>query len=101
MRSTNKEVVKKIQDHILEYGTIEEHSDNVQALLYNDRSIYQAIDEYVVGGSFLVYFCNVEDFLNSLGINPENKQYSDKKIWNTYRALITRELVKMLDKQNK
>ena len=43
---------------------------------------------------FPAYVHNVEDFLNSLGINPEGKEYESDKMYNLYALLIYREIEK-------
>ena len=43
---------------------------------------------------FPQYNDDVKDFLNSLGINRENKEYSSDKMWNLYALLIYREIEK-------
>ena len=43
---------------------------------------------------FPAYNSEIEDFLNSLGINHENKEYSSDKSWNLYALLIYREIEK-------
>ena len=40
------------------------------------------------------YNSEIEEFLNSLGINPENKEFSSDKMWNLYALLIYREIEK-------
>ena len=38
----------------------------------------------------------IEEFLNNLGINPNNKSYSSDKAWSLYGLLIYREMIKNL-----
>ena len=43
---------------------------------------------------FPAYVGDVEEFLNSLGINPERKDYESEKMYNLYALLIYREIEK-------
>ena len=96
MRTTNKEVVNKIRKHILDFSNLEELKENIKGLDYVSPSIYHRAGYMVQGGSFLCYYSDVKVFLNSLGINPNNKEYSDDKSWELYKHLIAREVEKML-----
>lgn len=42
--------------------------------------------------NFLFYYFDIKDFLNGLGINPEGKEYSNKKSLKLYHHLIYREI---------
>lgn len=96
MRTTNKEIVNKIREHILDFYNLEELKENIKGLDYVSPSIYHRASYMVQGGCFLCYYSDVKDFLNSLGINPNNKEYSDDKSWELYKHLIAREVEKML-----
>ena len=56
----------------------------------------QRFKDYLQGAPFWfpVYNQDIEDFLNSLGINKENKIYSSDKMWNLFALLIYREIEK-------
>lgn len=41
---------------------------------------------------FSPYTWQIEDFLDSLGINPENKKFDSEKVWNLYGCLIYNEI---------
>ena len=43
---------------------------------------------------FPMYTEDIKDFLNSLGINPENKEFESSKMWDLYALLIYREVSK-------
>ena len=92
MKTTCKEVKDKIKKHIGEYYTPEELKENAEGLKcpYYPTD-YAAIKQMVEGGSFLIYYNEVIDFLNGLGINPENKKYDEIKSWELYCHLIARE----------
>ena len=94
MRTNNKIVSNKIQEHIKEYYTIEELKEQVKVFDYLPTT-YHALVEMVQGGCFLVYCEDVKNFLNGLGINPTNKEYDDQKSWDLYKHLIAREGAKL------
>lgn len=115
--STNSKVVKdSIRNHILEcvydynteetFKTIEESKSYLYSQFnavagheYNLKTYPNEQDrfaDYLGGLPFHFEFENykIEEFLNSLGINPENKEYSNDKMWKLYTYLIFRELKK-------
>ena len=97
--STNSKQVKElVRAHIMEHqeSDLELLKANIKALKYNNRSVYQAGVDMVMGGSFLIYHGDVKDFLNGLGINPENKEYTDQKSWDLYVHLVAREIEKLI-----
>jgi hypothetical protein len=97
MRSNTKEVINKVQEHIKSYyENIEDFKNDMKAVQLENMSDYNAIQELVKGGSFLVYYQDVKDFLNELGINPENKEYEDQKSWELYQHLIARDGEKLI-----
>ena len=88
---TNSNIVrKKVQEHIREYyeniDDLKNELDNLKS--FNNNSVYQAGVYMVQGGCFLIYHSDIKDFLNGLGINPENKEYTDEKSWELYKHLI-------------
>ena len=99
MKTTNKEVCKKIQDHIIDCMEVEDLKANIGGLvgtLKECSNVYHTIRYMVQGGSFLIYYSDVKDFLNGLEINPDNKEYDDQKSWELYQHLIAREGSKLL-----
>lgn len=96
MRTTNKEIVNKIREHILDFYNLDELRENIEGLDYISDYEYHRAKYMVQGGSFLCYYSDIKDFLNSLGINPTNKEYDDTKSWELYKHLIAREVEKML-----
>lgn len=113
MRTTNKLVIEKIRIHILEsFAESAEYSrdngnatatpiscliDQINYMRYNNRSIYRTALDYVEGGSLLIYYADVNDFLNELGINETGKAYTDEKSWRLYCHLIAREITKLYE----
>ena len=100
MRTTNKTVVRKLEQHVLEnfwpknYGSghigLQNLKDQIDYMRHDDRTIYQTALDYVEGGGLLISFGDVQDFLNGLGINETGKAYSDEKAWKLYCHLIAR-----------
>ena len=99
MRTTKKEVVQKIQTHILDYYEergIEGIREDMEAVKYGGMGDYQAIKALVDGGTFDIYHEDVQNFLNKLGINEKGKEYDPAKSWELYKHLIARETLKLL-----
>jgi hypothetical protein len=102
MRTTNKEVVQKLREHILEYfsqdfgwdtdNRIDNLKEQVSAMQWSGESDYATGVRIAEGGTMLVYYDETKDFLNSLGINPENKEYRDSESWSLYLHLVGREI---------
>lgn len=90
--TNSNEVRKALQQHILSYydniEDLKRDIDNLKDARLGNYTIYQASAYMVQGGNFLIYNGDVRDFLNSLGINPQGKEYSDQKSWDLYKHLI-------------
>ena len=108
MKTNSKQVIAKLQEHILESFTPEDFNVETpeQALtsqinymrIGNDNN-YVTAKHLIEGGSFLIYHYQVKDFLNSLGINPSNKEYTDQASWDLYIHLLAREINKIVNAQ--
>lgn len=108
MKSTTNEVKAKINAHILSYFDQDHYgSDNPNATaLDNLKDQMKAFDymptayaggKYMAeGGTFLIYYEEQREFLNSLGINPEHKQYSDNKVFEQYCHLVGRQVAELV-----
>jgi 5-formaminoimidazole-4-carboxamide-1-beta-D-ribofuranosyl 5'-monophosphate synthetase len=115
MKTNSKEVKELIKKHILEsvsnnegkYFTslneLKEHVKNefnrvanYPANLRQFPNNQDRFSDYLNGlpFNFLFYYSDINDFLNSLGINPENKEHSDEKSVKLYHYLIFREINK-------
>lgn len=98
LRTNSKEVRSKVKEHIINsYDDITDLYANLDNLVDNRQvfSIYQAGKKLTEDGAFLVYYNQVQDFLNGLGINAENKEYSDEKSWKLYVHLMASECEKL------
>lgn len=95
MKTNSNEVKKQVQNHIKEYYTKKELKEQIDYMSYGNKSIYQSAFTMVEGGSFLIYNEEVKYFLNSLGINPNNKEYEDTKSWDLYCKLIAYNIEKI------
>lgn len=95
--SNRKEVSENIQAHILEYydkpEDFVEQMDNM-----NEPTMWRAGETLAKGGSYMIYYDEQRDFLNSLKINPKGKEFSDDKVFNTYSNLIGRESAKLYER---
>ena len=91
MKTNSKQVKKAMQEHVISFFEAD-NPDATQALTDQTKSmisrqlprLYAVGKHMAEGGSFLVYYGEVIDFLNSLGINPENKEYPVDKSWALY-----------------
>ena len=113
LRTNSKEVREKVRQHILDsvYDENEEEFDTfgkaskylveefkrVADYPYNLKRIpnnQERFEDYLRGIPFHFEFENykIEEFLNSLGINPENKEYDSDEMWRRYGYLIWKEI---------
>ena len=95
MKTNCKAVKDAIREHIKDFYSPVELAEQVNYLVKTNRrecpTNYHAVKYMVQGGCFLCYYHQVKDFLNSLGINPQNKEYSNEKSWELYCHLIARD----------
>lgn len=105
MKSNTKEVKNKINKHILSYFTQDDGWDNdntIDNLKEQLKSFDYMPTDYAKGvymaegGTFLIYTRDMEEFLNGLGINPSNKEYSDNKVFEQYCHLIGRQIAELV-----
>lgn len=99
MRSNTKAVQTKIRKHIMEYYDNVEHlRADVNAVKgYGGRNTDWSAGQYLAkSGNFLIATQDMENFLNSLGINPTGKKYPADKVFETYTSLIGREVANIL-----
>lgn len=107
MKTTSKEVITKLQEHILDqFGTdygwdtdnkVANLTDQISHMRVGSENNYTTAVHLVEGGTFLVYYTDVKEFLNGLGINPDNKEYGDQDSWKLYIHLLAREISKLVN----
>lgn len=98
--SNRKEVSENIQAHILEY--YDNPQDFVEQMEYmNEPTMWRAGEKLAEGGSYAIYYDDQREFLNSLKINPKGKEFSDDRVFDTYKSLIGRESAKLYDRLKK
>jgi hypothetical protein len=105
MKSTTKQVKSAINSHILSYFDADHYGNDAPAI-DNLRDQMKSFDympttyaagKYMAeGGTFLIYTADMVDFLNSLGINPDNKEYPDHKVFEQYCHLIGRQVAELV-----
>jgi len=116
MKTNSKEVRNLIKAHIFENVTdnegnlftsfneaakeVQKEFDRVANYPYNIQKFpnhQMRFSDWLNGlpFSFLFYYSDVRDFLNGLGINPTNKEYSDSQVMKTYHYLIFDEVMKV------
>ena len=115
MKTNSKIVREKIRQHILDcvYFPDESYSDNMNDVAdylysefcrvanheYNIRKFpndQERFSDYLNGIPFNFEYTHfgIKEFLNGLGINPENKEFSDEKSLKIYHYLIYYEMIK-------
>jgi hypothetical protein len=113
VRSNSNQVREKVRQHILEsvYDYDENEFDNFNDASQHLTSEFKRVADYPnnisrypnnqkrfkdylqgVPFNFYIYNDDVEDFLNGLGINPQNKKYSSDQMWDLYSYLIWKEV---------
>lgn len=98
--SNRKEVSENIQAHILDY--YDKPEDFIQQMdNMNEPTMWHAGEKLAKGGSYMIYYDEQRDFLNSLKINPKNKEFSDDRVFQTYTSLVGRESAKLYDRLQK
>jgi hypothetical protein len=105
MRSTTTSVKTQINEHILSYfepdmygagdNALDNLKDQLKSFDYMSTD-YQKGLYMAEGGTFLIYTYEMTDFLNSLGINPDNKQYDTMKVFSQYCHLIARQVQELV-----
>ena len=75
-----------------EFERVAGHANNVKR--YPNKQ--ERFSDYLNNGvfNFHIYFDDIKEFLNGLGINPEFKEYPDEKSLKLYHYLIFREIFK-------
>ena len=98
-KSNRKEVSANIQAHIKDYYDSPEDFVNQMEAMKDSRhpTAWSWGQEYARGGGYLIYNSDMEDFLNTLNINPKGKKFNDEQVFNNYTSLIGRESAKMYD----
>lgn len=107
LRTTNKIVKQKLTAHVLDnfwpanYGGgtvgLQNLKDQIDAMRYGGRSIYQTALDYVEGGSYLVYYGDCRQFLKELlqETDEEANRYDDDRVWRLYCHLVARTMANL------
>ena len=99
--SNRKEVSENIQAHILDYyDSPEDFIQQMDAMDYLPTK-WRAGEELAKGGSYMVYYDEQREFLDGLKINPNGKDFSDDRVFQTYTSLIGRESAKLYERLKK
>lgn len=105
MKAHNKQVVSKLQQHILEgfdprdfdiETPLQALKLQIEYMKHDHETDYDAGTRYVEGGGYLVYHGEVQEFLNGLGINPDGKEYDEQDSWRLYVHLLAREISELV-----
>lgn len=103
MKSNSKEVRNKVYEHIkdtfdeLDYIACETVQDKVRVeingMKYNQETVYKACLRLAQGGTFLISYQDMRDFVNSLNLNNNsNRAFDDVEVSEMYFYLVAREL---------
>lgn len=110
LRTSNKAVKTALVGHVManflpiNYGSDPETTnalgnlrEQIDAMRYNNRSIYQTALDYVEGGSFLVYYGDAREFLKVIleETEEEAQRFTDDKVWRLYCHLIARTMANL------
>ena len=108
MNTNCKAVRDAMKEHVISFFEADNENaasvlcDQARSMIYRDLpTTYHTGRHMAEGGSFLIYHGDVKNFLNSLGINPKNKEYSDDKSWSLYCHLCGLAVERVCNKQGK
>lgn len=105
MKTTAKPVLNALREHILEdfkdgFDTpdaVENLKHQITSMKFEGEGDYQTAKRLVEGGTFLVYYYDINNFMNELDINDKQKDYSDNDTWELYQHLLAREICKLIN----
>ena len=113
LRTTNKKVKEELGFHVLEYfeetANYEKANGNpkatalsclveqIDAMRYGGRTIYQTALDWVEGGSALIYYGEQRDFLRELleETEEEAERFSDNQVFKKYCHLVARTMANL------
>jgi hypothetical protein len=107
LRTTNKVVRERLAAHVLDnfepenYGNeataLENLREQLDAMQWGGRSIYQTGIDYAESGGILAYYYDCRKFLREVMEQTETEaaRYSDEKVWRLYCHLVARTLAKL------
>lgn len=112
LRTTSKPVVEGLITHVLENFQPENYDptsgktamenlrEQINHMIYGDKSVYQAALDYVEGGSLLVYYDSQREFLRELlqETKEEADRYDDDKVFKLYCHLCARTISQLYGK---
>jgi len=91
MNTNCKHVREAMKSHVISFFEADNDNataalcDQAKSMIYRNLPTLYHVGRYMAeGGSFLIYHGEVKDYLNSLGINPLNKEFSDVESWALY-----------------
>ena len=99
--SNRKEVSENIQAHILEhYDSPEDFIEQMDAYDWKPTMWHRG-EALAEDGFYEIYYEDQRKFLDDLKINPKGKNFSDDRVFQTYKSLIGRESAKLYDRIQK
>jgi hypothetical protein len=108
VRSNTKGVQKELREHILSryspeaLGEVEEGYTPVGGLKADVEAASNPSDpngakNIVQGGNFHIYYDDVRNFIESLGLRKSKPEYNDDETWNLYVNLMAREIKNLIN----
>lgn len=99
--SNRKEVSENIQAHILEhYDSPEDFIEQMDAYDWKPTMWHRG-EALAEDGFYEIYYEDQRKFLDGLKINPKGKNFSDDRVFQTYKSLIGRESAKLYNRIQK
>lgn len=106
LRTTNKQVIAYLKDHVLENFATDNGYDNpdrvanlrhqLDSMRQDHQSIYQTALNYAERGGYLIYYYDVQKQLKEwLDHSSGDPEYSDDKAWRLYCHLVARTMAKL------
>ena len=96
--SNRKEVSENIQAHILDhYDSPQDFIEQMDAYDWKP-TLWHRGEALAEDGFYDIYYEDQRKFLDDLKINPKGKEFSDDKVFQTYKSLIGRESAKLYDR---
>lgn len=100
MRANSKEVMEKVESHVLEYYTKEELKEQVDYIKqgsWKNWTNYQVGEHLAEGGCLLIYNGDIHKFLESLSLNNNSrKEFDNMQEFEMYKHLIGKAVEKIL-----
>jgi len=99
MRTNTKQVQDQVKQHVLDQiESVEILRANMDAAWSQEipNTNYHKALRLAQWGEFLISYFGERNFLNSLDINPQNKEYTDEQVDKLYNHLVAKQCAKIV-----